>query len=120
MACHTNVKEGGKSFAGGFPVKTPFGTIYTPNITSDKEYGIGGWTDQQFIKALHKGISPQGKYYYPAFPYLYFNRIKDQDLIAIKAYLDATPPVHVANRKNTMMFPFNWRFFTTWLALDVL
>lgn len=110
IACHTNVAEGGKPFAGGFPMVTPFGTIYTPNITSDKTYGIGTWSDKDFIKALHEGISPQGTYYYPAFPYLYFNRIKDEDIVAMRAYLNAVPAVHVENRKNTMMFPFNWRF----------
>jgi len=110
IACHTNTPEKGPVFAGGLPMPTPFGTIYTPNITSDKNTGIGNWTDAQFIKAMRKGISPEGKYYYPAFPYLYFSKITDEDLLAIKAYLDNIPAVNQANRDNTMMWPFNWRF----------
>jgi cytochrome c5 len=110
IACHTNSPEKGKSFAGGLPMPTPFGTIYTPNITPDKETGIGGWTDAQFIRAMRKGISPEGHYYYPAFPYYYFNKITDPDLKAIKAYLDSIPAVTQKNRPNEMMLPFNFRF----------
>ncbi len=109
VACHT-APNGGKALAGGFSIKTPFGTIYTPNLTPDKKTGIGNWTDAQFIKAMREGISPEGKYYYPAFPYLYFNKINTADLLAIKAYLDAIPAVNNTPPKNTMMFPFNWRF----------
>lgn len=109
VACHTAPK-GGKTLAGGFPIKTPFGTIYTPNITPDKKTGIGHWTDAQFMKAVHEGISPQGKYYYPAFPFLYFNKITTPDLLAIKAYLSAIPAVDYVPPKTKMMFPFNWRF----------
>ena len=110
IACHTNTIEKGKSFAGGLPMPTPFGTIYTPNITPDKETGIGGWTDDQFIKAMREGISPEGHYYYPAFPYLYFSKISTDDLKAIKAYLDTIPSVQQKNHDNQMLFPFNWRF----------
>ncbi len=112
MACHTNTeeRENAKPFAGGLAMRTPFGTIYTPNITPDKETGIGNWTEDQFIKAMHEGISPHGHYYYPAFPYLYFNKVSIDDLKAIKAYLDVIPAVHQENRKNRMVFPFNLRF----------
>jgi len=109
LACHTQ-DSGGTPFAGGLAIKTPFGTIYTPNITPDKQTGIGHWTDKDFIRALRKGINPKGKYYYPAFPYLYFSKLTEQDILAIKAYLDALKPVHKVNKKDTMMFPFNWRF----------
>lgn len=111
MACHTNKTEAEKTqiFAGGLAMQTPFGTIYSPNITPDKETGIGKWTDAQFIKAMREGISPQGHYYYPAFPYLYFNRISIEDLKAIKAYLDTIPAVHKKNRSHDMIFPFNFR-----------
>lgn len=110
IACHTNTLEKGKTFAGGLPMQTPFGTIYSPNITPNKETGIGGWTDKQFIKAVREGIAPDGQYYYPAFPYYYFNKISTDDLLAIKAYLDSIPAVYQENRENTMIFPFNWRF----------
>lgn len=112
IACHTNTaeKEKAKVFAGGLAMNTPFGTIYSPNITPDKETGIGNWTTEQFINAMREGISPQGHYYYPAFPYLYFNKLTDDDLIAIKAYLDSLPAVSQQNRANDMLFPFNIRF----------
>lgn len=112
MACHTNTnyKVKGQPFAGGLAMYTPFGTIYSPNITPDKETGIGNWTEEQFIKAMREGISPEGHYYYPAFPYLYFSKIKTEDLKALKAYLDSIPPVKQKNMPNDMVFPFNWRF----------
>lgn len=112
MACHTNtaIKEKAQPFAGGLAMDTPFGTIYAPNITPDKETGIGNWTEDQFIKAMREGISPKGHYYYPAFPYLYFSKVSTDDLKAIKAYLDSIPAVSQKNRKNEMVWPFNIRF----------
>ncbi|MDR3490746.1 MAG: c-type cytochrome [Gammaproteobacteria bacterium] len=112
IACHTNTAEREKSkpFAGGLAMPTPFGTLYTPNITPDKETGIGSWTEEQFANAMTHGISPQGSYYYPAFPFMYFNRFTPEDIKAIKAYLDSIPAVSQPNRTNEMMFPFNWRF----------
>jgi len=110
-ACHTNTAEKGPIFAGRLAMPTPFGTIYTPNITPDKETGIGGWTDEQFIKAMREGISPQGHYYYPAFPFYYFNKVSTEDLKAIKAYLDNIPAVKQKNLENDMAWPFNYRIF---------
>jgi cytochrome c5 len=110
IACHTNTPKKGAAFAGGLPMPTPFGVIYTPNITPDKETGIGNWTEDQFIKAMRKGISPQGHFYFPAFPYYYFNNITTEDLKAIKAYLDSIPAVKQADRKDSMVKPFNIRF----------
>lgn len=109
IACHTNTADKGPTFAGGLPMQTPFGTIYSPNITPDKETGIGGWTEEQFKQAMHHGISPQGHYYYPAFPYIYFNNISSEDLKALKVYLDSIPAVKQTNRKNEMVWPFNYR-----------
>jgi len=110
IACHTNSPKKGAAFAGGLPMHTPFGTLYSPNITPDKETGIGNWTNEQFIKAMREGISPTGHYYYPAFPFYYFSKVTTDDLLAIKAYLDAIPAVHQPNVNNEMLFPFNWRF----------
>ena len=111
IACHTDVKGGGKPFAGNYPIETPFGTIYTPNITSDKRTGIGAWTNEQFIKAVKQGIRPKHQYLFPALPFLWYNKVTDQDLIDIKAYLDATPAVYTpTRRKNTIPFPLNIRF----------
>jgi len=110
IACHTEHHKDAKQFAGGFGIETPFGTIYTPNITGDGQTGIGSWTDKEFIKALREGVSPKHYYYYPAFPYLHFNKITTQDLKDIKAYLMAIPKVHQANKIDAMLFPFNLRF----------
>lgn len=110
IACHTNSPEKGTPFAGGLPMHTPFGTIYAPNITPDKETGIGKWTEADFVKAMRTGVSPQGHYYYPAFPYYYFNHVTDADLKAIKAYLDSIPAIKQQNKPNEMMKPFDQRF----------
>jgi len=110
IACHTNSPEKGIAFAGGLPMHTPFGTIYSPNLTPDKETGIGNWTEDQFIKAMRKGISPTGHYYFPAFPYYYFNRISTDDLKAIKSYLDSIPAIKQKNIPPRMVKPFNRRF----------
>lgn len=110
MACHTDTNNHGQPFAGGLPIDTPFGTFFTPNITPDKQTGIGNWTDADFIRAMHDGINPQGQYYFPVFPYTSFNKVSDEDLIAIKAYLDALPAVNKVNKAPTAPWPFSWRF----------
>jgi len=109
IACHTDGPDG-KPFAGGLPIKTPFGTIFSTNITPDKETGIGNWTDKQFIDALRHGKTPDGSYYFPVFPYIYFNKLSDQDALAIKAYLHAIPAVQQQNKPLDMPIPFRWRF----------
>ena len=110
ISCHTATTPGAKPFAGGLGMKTPFGTFYTPNITPDKETGIGNWTDAELIKTFHDGIGPGGKHLFPVFPYLYFSNVTKQDIIAIRAYLNAIPAVHQPKRKNDVPFPFSWRF----------
>src|SRR5204862_4961728 len=84
--------------------------MFSLNISPDKKAGIGDWTDKQFIKAMHEGISAEGSYYFPVFPYPNFNKISKSDLLAIKAYLDALPPVHQKDRAPNMPWPFRWRF----------
>jgi hypothetical protein len=74
------------------PFKLPFGTIYSTNITADRETGIGGWSDDDFVHALHRGIAPGGRYLYPAFPYPSFTAMSRDDALAIKAYLFSLPP----------------------------
>jgi cytochrome c5 len=110
MACHTDTKNKGKPFAGGLGINTPFGTFYSPNITPDKETGIGKWTNEDFIRAMHDGKAPDGSNYYPVFPYPDFNKISKEDLLAIKAYIFSLPAIHQENHKNDVMFPFSWRF----------
>ncbi len=89
VACHTDAK--GRRFAGDRPIETPFGTIYSPNITPDRETGIGAWSDEQFYRAMHEGIRPDGSRLYPAFPYTYFTKMTRDDVLAIRAYLNTLP-----------------------------
>ncbi|WP_343617221.1 cytochrome c [Novosphingobium sp.] len=107
-ACHT--AKGGVPFAGGRPFKLPFGTIYTPNLTPDRETGIGNWSDAEFLRAVHKGIGKGGEHLYPAFPYASYTMLTDADVLAIKAYLFSLAPVHQATPPNTFGFPFNQRW----------
>jgi len=105
ISCHTNVKAKTPSYAGGLPINTPFGTFYSPNITPDKETGIGKWTEKDFIRALKDGRSPQGYNYFPVFPYIYFSKMSETDLKALYAYFMSIPPVKLENKK--LPFPFN-------------
>lgn len=105
LACHTNTSGGGKPFGGGLAINTPFGTFYTPNISPDKQHGIGKWTEKDFIRAMHDGKNPQGKNYFPVFPYLYFTRISKDDLRAMWAYMKRVPAVNQKDRSQP--FPFN-------------
>ncbi len=116
IACH--VTEGGKPYAGGLPIKMPFGTLYSTNITPDKETGIGDWSDDDFVRAMQKGVGKDGKHYYPAFPYTSYTLMPREDILAIKAYLFSLEPVNQPNRENDIGFPFNqrwgmalWNFF---------
>ncbi len=106
-ACHTAEKD--KPFAGGVPVPTPFGTIYSTNITPDKETGIGKWTDDQFWKAMHEGVTPDGTHLYPAFPYPWFTKLTRDDVLAIRAYLSTLKPVKQAAKPPQLPFPLDWR-----------
>ena len=107
-ACHT--VKGGEPFTGGLAFNLPFGTLYSPNITPDKETGIGNWSDADFLNALHKGVAPDGMRLYPAFPYAAYTMISDADGLAIKAFLFSLPARHVTTPANTLAFPFNQRW----------
>ena len=106
-ACHT--AEGGKRFAGGRPFDTDFGTIFSPNITPDKETGIGAWSDADFLKAVHEGVGKDGKNLYPAFPYASYTYLTDEDVLAIKAYLFSQPAEKNVAPANTLRSPYNNR-----------
>ena len=106
--CHT--REGGERFAGGRAFKTPFGVLYSPNITADPETGIGAWTDAEFVRAVHTGVAKDGERLYPAFPYDSYTLIADDDVRAIRAYLFSLPPVHATAPPNSLRFPFNQRW----------
>ncbi|MEO8847231.1 MAG: cytochrome c, partial [Casimicrobiaceae bacterium] len=92
VSCHT--AEGGKPYAGGRPLDTGFGAIYAPNITPDRETGIGNWSTDDFYRAMHRGHDDEGQPLYPAFPYPWFTRVTRADVDAIKAFLDSVAPVH--------------------------
>ncbi len=108
MACHTT--QGGKPYAGGLGFKLPFGTLYSTNITPDKDTGIGDYSDQDFLNAVHRGVRRDGARLYPAMPFVSYTYMTDADALAIKAYLFSLPPVHAAAPDNTLAFPFNQRW----------
>lgn len=105
--CHT--RPGGAQLAGGLGLPTPFGTIFTTNITPDVETGIGAWSEQAFIRAMREGLDRRGGHLYPAFPYDYFTKVNDADLKAIYAYLMTRDPVAEPPKANTLVFPFSYR-----------
>jgi mono/diheme cytochrome c family protein len=107
--CHTDVEHGGPALGGGRALKTDYGTFYTPNISPDPKYGIGRWSDADFLKALRKGVSPSGDDYYPVFPYTAFTRLTDADILDIKVYLFAQAPVPKRNLDHDLDFPFSLR-----------
>jgi len=107
IACHT--VRGGKTFAGGLPMLTPFGTLYTPNITPDDQYGIGKWTSDDFYRSIHVGRSKDGSLLYPAMPFTAYTKVTRADSDAMFAYMRSVPPVNVPSRPHELRFPFNQR-----------
>jgi mono/diheme cytochrome c family protein len=107
VACHS--APGGKPFAGGLYLNSPFGQISSPNITPDKQTGIGSWSDDQFYNSFHKGLNGHGSYLYPAMPYQWFTHVTRDDVLAIKAYLFSLAPVNAPRKPNHLEFPFNIR-----------
>lgn len=107
-ACHT--APGGPAFGGGYPVSTPFGVIYGSNISADRQFGIGNWSDDEFVAAVRDGVGKNGQQLYPAMPYDAFTKMKRDDVLAIKAYLLAQPAVHQATPRTDLAFPFNQRW----------
>jgi mono/diheme cytochrome c family protein len=106
-ACHT--ANGGKPFAGGQYMDTPFGAIATPNITPDNDTGIGKITDDQFYRVFHAGIGMNGEHLYPVMPFPWYTKVTRDDAMAIKAYLFSLQPVHAPQKPNKLEFPFNIR-----------
>ncbi len=114
--CHT-AKEG-PPLAGGRPIESPYGTFYASNITPDPDYGIGSWTNEDFVRAMSEGVSPEGHHYYPAFPYTSFTKLTREDMLAIKAYLDTVEPVAQPNRPHDLVWYAGWRWpLGIWKAL---
>jgi mono/diheme cytochrome c family protein len=107
-SCHS--PDNGPPFAGSLGLNTPFGVIYTTNLTSDRETGIGSLTPDKFYAALHDGIGPKGSPIYPAMPYTAFTRVSRADSDAMLAYLKTVPAVHSRRPANRLVFPLNFRF----------
>lgn len=107
MTCHT--ARGGKAFAGGRAIATPFGTIYSSNLTPDTATGIGSWTADDFWRAIHNGKSKDGRFLYPAFPYPAYTKVTRADSDAIHAYFRTLPAVRQQNREPELRFPYNQR-----------
>ncbi len=107
IACHT--RPDGEAFAGGLPLETPFGVLYTANITPDTATGIGAWSLAQFTRAMREGVAADGTHLYPAFPYTAYTKLKDQDIEALYAYLRSLAPVRYRPPDNRMRFPFGIR-----------
>lgn len=106
--CHT--VAGGETMAGGLPFKTPFGTLYSTNITPDPDTGIGNWTEEQFANAMRKGVRPDGQHLYPAFPYTAFTKLSDEDVSALYAYMKTVPAVNAPAPANELSFPASQRW----------
>ncbi len=95
---------------GGVKLDTPFGTLYSPNLTTDPEHGIGSWTIEEFGRAVREGVSPDGQPYYPAFTYPFYANFTDQDIADLWAAFRTVPPVTEPSRDQDMIFPFNQRW----------
>lgn len=106
-ACHT--ADGGKDFAGGRAIATPFGTLYSTNITPDSETGIGRWSAQAFGRAMHQGVDREGRHLYPAFPYDHFTKMTDEDARALYAFMMTREGGRGEAHANALRFPFNIR-----------
>jgi nicotinate dehydrogenase subunit B len=118
IVCHT--APGGTPNAGGRAMETPFGTVYTTNLTPDASTGIGAWSFSAFQRAMREGISRDGKHLYPAFPYTAFTKTTDEDLTALYAYLMAQPSVASVVPETRLAFPFNVRpLMAVWNALHL-
>jgi mono/diheme cytochrome c family protein len=106
-SCHT--ADPSRPFAGGKRIDTPFGGVYSANLTPDRDTGLGARSDEDFFQALHFGVGRDGSRYYPAFPYPHFTKLTKSDVLAIRAYLDTFPPVHNTPPTPQLRWPLNYR-----------
>ena len=110
-SCHSSAEADSESpvLGGGLAMETPFGTFRVPNISPDHDYGIGEWTLSNFITAMRLGSSPDGRHYYPSFPYASYSRMSFEDLMDLKSYLDTLPRAQNHNEAHELKFPWNIR-----------
>lgn len=106
--CHT--VKGGQNFAGGYPMPTPFGVVYSTNITPDPETGIGAWSEAAFARAMREGVARDGSHLFPAFPFDHFTLLSDDDIHALYAYFMTRAPAHAPARTDGLPFPLNVRY----------
>ncbi|WP_296900662.1 cytochrome c [Polaromonas sp.] len=115
-SCHT--ARGGQSYAGGRGIETPFGTVFTSNLTPDEKTGLGSWSSAHFWRAMHNGRSKSGRLLYPAFPYSNYTQVTREDSDALFAYLGSLPAVAQPNQHNTLRFPYQSQAaLAVWRAL---
>ena len=107
ITCH--MRDGGRPYAGGRPIATPFGTVYATNITPDVETGIGGWSEAAFTRAMRDGVRRDGTHLYPAFPYDHMTKMREDDIKAVYAFMMSRKPVPATTPANDLSFPFNMR-----------
>jgi mono/diheme cytochrome c family protein len=105
--CHTVAD--GPALAGGLPLDTPFGTLYSTNITPDPDTGLGRWSQEAFDRSMREGVDRRGAHLYPAFPYTHFTRVSGDDLRALYAYLMTRTPVRAQAPANELVFPLGFR-----------
>jgi len=108
-ACHTDTENDGPLLGGGRKLDTPFGTFYSPNITADPDHGIGDWSNDDFIRALRLGLDPDGRHFFPVFPYPSYTAMTEADMRDLKAYIFSLPTSDRANRPHDVTPPFGWR-----------
>ncbi|MFT4888343.1 MAG: mono/diheme cytochrome c family protein [Pseudohongiellaceae bacterium] len=115
-SCHT--AEGGEFMAGGLAFDTPFGTLFSTNISPDTETGIGDWSERDFLNSMRHGLRPNGEHLYPAFPYTAFTKIENEDVFALYNYFQSIPAVPQTPFENSLTFPFNIRsLMAVWKTL---
>ena len=110
IGCHTDTKPKALAYAGGRALETPFGAFYGPNITPDRETGLGTWSEDDFKRAMRKGERRDGSHYFPAFPYPSFTGMTDVDIRDLWVYLQSLPAAKQPSREHALRFPFNLRF----------
>jgi mono/diheme cytochrome c family protein len=111
-SCHAAERARGDDrflLGGGQALETPYGIFRAPNISPDPETGIGGWSEADFVNAMQRGVSPDGRHYYPSFPYTSYARMRTEDVLDLKAFIDTLPPVRNAVAGHELAFPYNLR-----------
>jgi mono/diheme cytochrome c family protein len=108
-SCHAPNQEDRRKLAGGVALKTPFGTFYSPNISPDSKDGIGAWSEADFLTAMWKGTSPEGRHYYPSFPYTSYQRMNEADVRDLFGYLKTLPAVAGRAPDHDLPIPFRLR-----------